>query len=612
MAGEAAPPQPELLIRPYHITFAKLFNGGTHQAPRYQRNYAWGAEEIAAFLKDLELCRHARMAGQPRHHFFGGVVTAVAPVQGSDRPNLEVIDGQQRLATVLLLVNQLGRAMTTLAAHLAPVDANRTAFLTKTAQLLKDRYELFEDTIEFNIVPVPRLELSLPDRGYFSGLLAGAPAAAERKSHELLGAAFTSLGAYLDGLLAQAPDDETRVATLEALRLVFEKDWTIIHMKAENRRDAYMLFQTLNDRGRGLTEGELLRASTLEALEPLATAGEMAAVEANWNAILNGKDIDLGRALGSAYASHIGESPGEASLLTDLQTALFPGLEADPFTRADADALVATVRTLEQDIATLTTIMRGDWPLPAHATVCGWDRDRLRLLIVHLQQYNCLPLLITAPLLTPAKFSQIVQILEKFCFRYAVMVEAPKMEAVAVFNRHAVAVRRDPSQYRPKTLEHDLAEVLALHAPDEVFRDRLGSLRYPRAESRKPLKYFLMTLEHYARWFDGGAQGRPVCRDKTRILDFENTTIEHIYPEHAEPVDVGLEPLVDMLGNLTILSPDENIAAGDKSFDRKRPYFRGSHCILNQQIGQSPTWTVQVVEQRQVRLIDMALAVFRL
>lgn len=612
MSADAEPAQPKLLIRPFHVTFATLFNGGTHQTPRYQRNYAWRAEEIAAFLKDLELCRTARIGGQPRHHFFGGVVTAVAPVQGSDRPNLEVIDGQQRLATVLMLVNQLARAMASLAGRLDPPDSGRAAFLTKTAELLTERYQVFEDTIEFNIVPVPRLDLSLPDRAFFAALLAGAPIPRERKSHELLSAAFARLGAYLDTKLAEAADDEARVALLEALRLVFEKDWTIIHMKAENRRDAYMLFQTLNDRGRGLTEGELLRASTLEALEPIATAAEMAAVEASWNVILNGHDIDIGRALSSAYASQIGDVPGEATLLTDLQTGLFPMLAVDPFTRAEADALLATVKALEQDIATLTTIVRGDWPLAPHSSVCGWDRDRLRLLIVHLQQYDCLPLLITAPLLAPAKFAQIVQILEKFCFRYAVMVEGPRMEAAAVINRHAVDVRRDPAQYRPSTLERDLRDLLALHAPDDVFRDRLGSLRYPRAESRKPLKYFLMTLEHYVRWFDEGAQGRPVCRDMTRLLDFENTTIEHVYPEHADPIDASLEPLLDTLGNLTILSPDENIAAGDKTFERKRPYFQRSNCTLNQQIGAAAAWTVAVVEARQAQLVDIALAVFRL
>lgn len=611
MTTDAGQP-PELLIRPYHVTFAKLLTGGTILAPRYQRNYAWRDEEVAAFLKDLDLCRRARTTGQPRHHFFGGVVTAVAPVQGSDRPNLEVIDGQQRLATVLLLVNQLARSMYALADRINSSSPDLVAFLNKNAQLLKERYEIFEDTIEFKIVPVPRLELSLPDRVFFAGLLSGNASVAERKSHELLASAFAAIGDYLNAALVDAGDDTTRIATLQTILLVFEKDWTIIHMKADNRRDAYMLFQTLNDRGRGLTEGELLRASTLEALEPLATAAEMSAVEESWNTILNGKDIDVGRALGSAYSSRIGESPGNATLLTDLQTNVFPMLDAKPFGRIEAEALVGTVRSLEKDISTLTTIMRGDWPLAAHAGVGGWERDRLRLLVVHLKQYDCLPLLITAPLLSPARFSEIVQVLEKFCFRYSVMVEAPKVEAVAVFNRHAVEIRRDPGQYRPKTLIQDLHEVLALHAPDDVFKDRLGSLRYPRTESRKPLKYFLTTLEHYVQWFDDGAQGRPVCRDIARIIDFENTTIEHVYPENAEPIDALLDPLVDTLGNLTILSPGENIAAGDKTFDRKKPYFARSHCTLNHQISQEPLWSAEVVERRQARLINMALAVFAL
>ena len=79
MTADAAPPQAELLIRPYHITFAKLLNGGTHQTPRYQRNYAWRAEEIAAFLKDLELCRLARMAG-PLDTTRSGLVSSSSPM----------------------------------------------------------------------------------------------------------------------------------------------------------------------------------------------------------------------------------------------------------------------------------------------------------------------------------------------------------------------------------------------------------------------------------------------------------------------------------------------------------------------------------------------------
>jgi hypothetical protein len=173
-----------------------------------------------------------------------------------------------------------------------------------------------------------------------------------------------------------------------------------------------------------------------------------------------------------------------------------------------------------------------------------------------------------------------------------------------------VEIRRNPGSYDPRSLVTELRELTALHSPDEVFRDRLNDMRYPRSETKKPLKYFLMTLEHYVRWFDEGAQGRPICRDKVRVFDFENGTIEHVYAENADQPDVQLEPLLDTIGNLTFLSPAENEAAGAKSFAGKKPYLANSTSTLNREIAAENSWTAEVVKKRQERLITIALRVF--
>jgi hypothetical protein len=282
----------------------------------------------------------------------------------------------------------------------------------------------------------------------------------------------------------------------------------------------------------------------------------------------------------------------------------------EPLTRGQADALVLAVQSLAADFATLRSIKRGDWPLPANAATTAWDRDRLRLLVVHLKQTDCLPLLVAATLLNVEKFAQAAQALERFCFRYSVMVEGPKIEAAEVMNAQAVEIRRDPEAYKVGALTTELRRLIELHAPDDVFRERLSALRYQRAESNKPLKYLLMTLEHYVRWFDEGAQGRPVCRDRMRVLDFENATIEHIYPENADVEDGLLAPLLDTIGNLTILSPEENDKAASKSFADKRQYLQNSTSTLNNQIAAEPDWNVDAIARRQARLIDMAIRVF--
>ncbi|TPK59099.1 DUF262 domain-containing protein [Mesorhizobium sp. B2-4-15] len=590
-----------------------LSNRGTFEVPKYQRNYAWDESQIASFLKDLELCRSARAAEEPRHHFFGGIVTASAPIAGSTRQNNELIDGQQRLATFMMLMVQLKQAMLRLAleAHAAG-DADAHKFLTGKAAIIADRYETFSDSINMRIVPVPRVQLSVPDQPFFDAILRGTHPPGQRKSHELIAASFAAIGQHLAGILERLADFAAKARALETIMQIFEQDWTVIHMAATDRKDAYMLFQVLNDRGLNLTEGELLRASTLEAIEPAAPAHLMEAVEKSWDKILSGRNLDIRKGLQWVYASQVGDWPGRSTLLADLTRNLFPPLASEePLTREQANDVAHSVDSLARDFGILEVILAGEWPMPQNQTIRAWDKDRLRLLVVHLRQFDCLPLLIASSLLAPQRFSEVVQALERFCFRYSVIVDGPPLEAIAIYNRHAVDIRRAPEAFRPGALIRDLRELVDRLAPDEVFRPRLEALHYPRSDSRKPLKYFLMTLEHHVRWFDDGAQGRPDCRDRTRVLDFENSTVEHIYPEHAAHPDAQLEPFLDTLGNLTLLSPEENDAAGDRSFADKKRYLAESHNTLNQQIAEQDAWTVEAVVRRQERLVSMGLSVFR-
>ena len=601
-------------IIPAQVTIGSLLEiTGTFEVPKYQRNYGWRDEEVVAFLNDLDLCIAARTRSEQRHHFFGGLVTARAVVPGSSRQHQEIVDGQQRLATFLMLIVQLKNTLRRVAGQMDKSEVDHIQFLNETANLLQSRFESQRDQINLQWMQVSRLQLSLPDESFFKRLLAGEDAQEERASHGLLRAAFMMIGEHLQRLELDAPDATSKVTLLANILKVLEEDWTVIHMAAQERADAHMLFQVLNDRGKSLTEGELLRALTLEVLAPIAQAAENQIVEQHWDEILSGKDLDVRQGLAWSYASQIGVLPGKATLLSDLQTNLFPSLlSADPLTRSQADDLIGAVAALAEDFAALRAILRGDWPLSAHAAITAWDRDRLRLLTVHLKQNECLPFLAAATLLKPQLFAELVDLLERFCFRYSIISDGPRLLAAEVLNTQAIEIRRDPEAFRKGPLKEELRRLLDLHAPDDVFAERLKVLRYSRVESNKPLKYFLLTLEHYVRWFDDGAQGRPMCRDRMRVLDFENASIEHIYPENAEVPDPLLEPLLDTLGNLTILSPSENDRAGAKSFAAKLPYFRESHSTLNQQIGQNAAWTSNEVDQRQTRLIAMGLAVFNI
>ena len=91
---------------------------GTKQftVPIFQRRYSWGDKDSQ---KDKDQCNQLwediLSVGQNEEtpsHFFGSIVSTVSTEDGNLRvPNIRVIDGQQRLATVSLLLSALGRAI---------------------------------------------------------------------------------------------------------------------------------------------------------------------------------------------------------------------------------------------------------------------------------------------------------------------------------------------------------------------------------------------------------------------------------------------------------------------------------------------------------------------
>lgn len=77
--------------------------------PDYQRGYAWEREQVQDFIDDLTLLE----AG--REHYTGTIVLLNAgdPVVDDDSNSLapaEVVDGQQRITTICLLLNEIRRA----------------------------------------------------------------------------------------------------------------------------------------------------------------------------------------------------------------------------------------------------------------------------------------------------------------------------------------------------------------------------------------------------------------------------------------------------------------------------------------------------------------------
>jgi hypothetical protein len=170
-------------------TIGKLFSDRTFRGPDYQRGYAWEEQQCQDFIEDLEL------VGESQEHFFGLLILqsrsdASEPVvdqRGHSYDVYDVIDGQQRLTTVVLLLDAIRREM------------ERFETLKTLASGLQETFIVTHDLHGF---PRPKLTLNRDTHKFFYGTTLGQDedlVGATIRSHELLAQARAHFDAHLDG-----------------------------------------------------------------------------------------------------------------------------------------------------------------------------------------------------------------------------------------------------------------------------------------------------------------------------------------------------------------------------------------------------------------------------
>ncbi|MFM9949410.1 MAG: DUF262 domain-containing protein [Saprospiraceae bacterium] len=602
-------------VDPEYAAVGTFFqNQPLFRIPKYQRGYAWDRDEIEDFTTDLEKLFNDRKAGRPGNHFMGGIVSVQHRLPGGvSRYYHELVDGQQRMATFVLLSAALLRNYEQIIAKASQGNDQRNLEIAERRfDRLSSRFIEFDQEINRVTSLQKVMELSKADDLFFSSLIRGQNPPAERDSHERLKYAFEQIIKKVT-LLAEHNDLSIYLDHLEMLEQNIDADFSILRIVTYDQKEAYTLFQVLNDRGKSLTEGDLLRAKTLEMLE--GHTPQQNAVEALWNDMLADPPRETEEYLRWIYASHYGVRPGTSTLFDDFLKTFYPQYAQSTITSGDADSIYLRTQELYQEVGHCRKLTKGEWIFPFGQPVTAWDRSRLALLVNELKNKNSMPLLLAAAKLDHRKFAEIVRIMERFMFRYTIICNQHHGRVLDIVQNEALAIRRNPSGYTLQNLKANLQHLLDTKADDTFFKTSLDTLRYRENNgSNKPLKYFLITIEDYLRWYRSGATGEPECMDKSRVFTFSDTTIEHIYPRNATGTgyDPAMDDLKNTIGNLTIMGPSDNSTIGNSDFLAKRPVFRQSTPVMNHEIADLTQWDRSALLVRGNELKEIAARVFKI
>jgi len=586
-----------------------------YRVPAYQRSYSWEQLEVEDFLKDLATCYEKRKYEGEVIHFFGQIVCIEDKLQSADNlSSFQLVDGQQRIATFTLLVLALINIYESIISDIEadPDMVNQMTILKGRIKSLTNRYISFQKEVGEEFQSINVLELSNRDKTFYRNFLQDTDTPCQKESHKLIKSAYDMIYAKVSEL-TNSGIIRDRIGNLKMIELILETDFCILNMITEDRKAAFKLFQVLNNRGKNLTEGDLLRAESLRILEPYI-ANQSRAEEA-WDNILDDTPLSTEIYLRAIYASYIGQKASTNSLFNEFLDAFIPEYEHEAIEAHQALAIQEKINSIENDVITLRKLADGQWPYEQRQPIEHWDRNRLHLLIEAFDHLESLPFLLAATLLDHQEFNKIIQVLEKFVFRYLIVCNQYIGDLITVYAEEAKKIRDNPGGYSIINLKQRL-QPLEAKADNATFFRLLDEIKYQKAgKSNKPVKYLLLTCEYYYRWFKDGAAGDAICLDKERVYDFGDSTLEHIYPHNATGAVVqgDLEPLKNTIGNLTILGNVDNRTGDNDDFATKRPIYAASSLMMNRdEISPSANWTKVIIEQRTTNLKNMAIQIFKL
>lgn len=244
----------------------ELLKGNIFMIPRFQREYSWEPDQINAFWSDVT-------ENMNESYFIGAMV-----VYKVERAILAVVDGQQRLTTITILLCAIRDAFkgleqidlaNGLQAYIEQKDKeNQTVYVLKT--------ETSFPYLQEEVLKSGEAEI----------------ASAIGREEEAIRSAFDIFRSNIQENVAhflenkeQASEDNIAdaIAWLKGLRdTVF--DLNLILVTLDNEDDAYLIFETLNTRGKDLALADLIRNHFAKFLKPTS---EVDAAKMKWAQVLD-------------------------------------------------------------------------------------------------------------------------------------------------------------------------------------------------------------------------------------------------------------------------------------------------------------------------------------
>lgn len=526
------------------------------RVPEWQRNYSWTSTEVETFWLDLLSFsdRYPGNAIRVQEYFLGAVVLVE-----QDGKHL-LLDGQQRLATATILLSVIRDFLSRYSS-----DAANT---TQQSYIAAYDYATDEHTY--------KLSLNRYDKVFFRREVQESPTPETLEAHPTLAShkLIRKARQFFEGRFREKYDEfgGGRPAFGWALWIsrILTNHVSVVVVKSADEENAAAVFETLNDRGIGLSTPDLLRNLLLRQ----AAEDDQEEIIDCWADVLEVADY----AKVEDFLRHYWLSRQGDVKTRRLYREIKSRLEQEHIDSLEFSRDLARSASLYRDIVTATHENRDIREALAGVSMLGAKA----LLPAILSSYD------TG---TDADRQRFIHCLIAFYVRHNIIgkLETSRLETVA----YRIAKQlRENGDYN--------ASIQALQeaaTTDERFAQEFRTASISRQQSAR---YLLREIEHAKRETGEMEVGPP-----------ETVHLEHIYsrkpetgrwPDHTE--------VVDRLGNLTLLSSRINREVRNAEFAVKKEHYARSDILLTRELTEYDVWDTSTIDQRQEALARIALGIW--
>ena len=570
-------------ITPTSLSISQLLSTESEQfvIPAYQRRYSWQDKQVKELFDDINHLEGGET------HLLGSIVCLTGD-HGAGINSLELVDGQQRTTTIMLFLDAIE-------------DRLRNDGNDEDAQTISKMVT----SKDYTGTKSKKLVLGDLDNRDFMRVVDGVEL--EEVINNNLLRARKIIGELIDKL---------SVEEFNHLRYKFINQAYIIRLDVAQAKDAFKLFETINNRGLSLSPTDIIK-NFLLGNASIISGETLESVKEDWTKIVLLLDgIDMDNFFRQYMAGLTGQKVTQTRLIDTFKTYYAQNIEEGETLREQYEEFAEVEESDDankQDLKSFAKTLRLAADIYSKIQRASFDDDEINRRLVNLKKIRSV-----------ASYTYILNLMQRGITNSDIL-EILRM--IEIF-----MLRRNVAEYRTSELEDIFVALTKLpnenivDATKQIFVDNMPSDE--EFEARLEKHVFKGQLEARAKYMLEYLGYGTLSPTEMVIKSHRAVELEHIMPQTIDTKKAKQEfgdwvsylgedaalhgEYLTKLGNLTMLGKKLNIVASNNPFESKKIEYEKSEIAMTRELAKNEAWGLKLIDDRTKLLAKQATELWRL